>query len=109
MWPARFITLLLAAVTASGCGTLVNLRPLPAYPQVPGEGATWAAPKKIYGGVAFDAHAGAGLLQEATLDPPKGLLGAYVWGVDLPLSAVGDTLTLPVTIRAALQRDAPCP
>jgi len=67
------------------------------------------SPKKIYGGVAVDAYAGAGWFQEETLDPPKALLGAYVWGVDLPLSAVADTLTLPVTIRAAIQRDAPCP
>jgi len=57
------------------------------------------APRKIYGGVARDGRAGRGWFEEG-----KPLLGLYVWGVDLPLSAVGDTLTLPFTIRAAIDR-----
>jgi hypothetical protein len=31
---------------------------------------------------------------------------SYMLGIDLPLSAIADTLTLPITIPAALRGDA---
>jgi uncharacterized protein YceK len=62
----------------------------------------------VYGGVAVDALAGPGWFDEAaaTGNPAYAVLGLYVCLIDLPLSAVGDTLSLPITISAALDRDA---
>jgi len=86
----------LAACVAwlSGCGTVKNLQ---------GDGTP-------YGGVGTDARAAAVAWQDwsqpsgACIPPAFDLMRAgYLTAVDLPLSAVGDTLTLPFTIIAALQ------
>ena len=93
----------------TGCGTLLNFTAIPpAHPDaetlLANSSAGMPAAKEIYGGVYIDALAGKGWFEEATLDPPKALLGHYVWTVDLPLSAIGDTLTLPFTIPAEVER-----
>jgi uncharacterized protein YceK len=90
---------LLAAVVLSlgGCGTVGNL-------WCPCHGGDRA----VYGGVAIcvrRAENEAG--QAARLDSPWcfGHAAASVFDavIDLPLSAVGDTLTLPLTIPATLR------
>lgn len=90
------------AVWLSGCGTTVNLiQPRP-YPEGP----------EVYGGVADAAKS---VREWATQVSERSRKGDF-WGccataaccvissVDLPASAVGDTLTLPITILFALEK-----
>ena len=98
------VTLLAAAAACAlgGCGTLSNVGP----------GDCGAhSPKKVYGGVREDAAAvveygqkvgGASNPGEAA---STAALGLYFLAVDMPLSAVGDTLTLPWTIAASCRPD----
>jgi uncharacterized protein YceK len=107
----------LAAVLApalGGCGTVVNC-------------VSWNGPagREIYGGVKQDAQNGTSHLAEAFYGPPPSLspypekpdtgnhlltksfcagCGIGMLAVDLPISAVADTLTLPVTIPATLMK-----
>src|SRR5687768_16376702 len=93
----RFARRLSAALLPllAGCGTVANLVPVP-----PATGEM-----RVYGGVATDLDtarqmsAGAA----ATDDPVERCLcyaNAALAVLDVPLSAVGDTLTLPVTVAA---------
>jgi uncharacterized protein YceK len=72
----------LAAFVVSGCGTVANLQ---------------TGKPDFYGGVQHDVQ-----LLETPRSQPQGIgirnLGALVLFVDLPLSIVGDTLTLPLAI-----------
>jgi hypothetical protein len=77
-------------------------------------------PLKVYGGVRRDFEVGTEVLKRVAQGepPPPALdpiaragaagydlgLAAFFLGVDLPLSAVADTLTLRTTIPASLQR-----
>jgi uncharacterized protein YceK len=90
----------LALSALSGCGTVYNLQ---------GGGTP-------YGGVSEAAQAGADAWRywhhpEGACIPPSFDLAraVYLFGIDLPLSAVGDTLTLPVTIWWWLSGRRSCP
>src|SRR5271166_5898024 len=114
----RRTAICLAAVLAfapTGCGTAINL----VGQDRKGDSATPApAAKEVYGGVSLDTHVAASWIAAPFVEehPPNSALemtletvcktsvGAWVLAVDLPLSVVGDTLTLPVTIPAALQK-----
>lgn len=77
----------LALVILSGCGTAQNVI-LPKQPT------------RVYGGVQRDlVKIGDGILPTPGAERP--VLNALGGLVDLPFSAVGDTLTLPVTIPAS--------
>lgn len=114
----RGVTACLAAgliAALSGCGTAVNCLSFSGRP-----------PRAIYGGVKQDAQSGADHLAEAFArscptfsplpdnNPSLGTqlltrsfcagCGLCMLAVDLPVSAVADTLTLPVTIPAALKK-----
>jgi uncharacterized protein YceK len=80
----------LALVILSGCGTAQNVI-LPKQPM------------RVYGGVQRDLEKiGDGVVPRPGAERPV-LTG--LWGlVDLPFSAVGDTLTLPVTVPAQCSR-----
>lgn len=89
----RFRSSLLAACTAtlllSGCGTITNLRNAQKPPGEP--------PRcRAFGGVREDV----GTLTEAA--EPRAVLVLF----DLPLSLVGDTLTLPWAVKAARRQKA---
>jgi uncharacterized protein YceK len=99
------------AVALGGCGTMNNLRP----PEKGDKESPAPAGPSVYGGVGLDAQVGAkwlaaafmaerlpqvSFLESAVDSTCKVGIGAYVLAVDLPLSAVADTLTLPVTIPA---------
>ena len=114
----------LAAVLASalcGCGTMVNC-------------VGWNGPagREIYGGVKQDAVNGKSHIAEAFNGPTPSFspypdkpdtgshpfmksfcasCGIGMLAVDLPISAVADTLTLPVTVPATLMKkiDKPKP
>jgi uncharacterized protein YceK len=113
-------TACLAAVFAAalvGCGTVVNC--------INGDGA---AARDIYGGVKQDAQNGFRHLGEAFYGPAPCFTkmpqppspgrdfvaksfcagcGVGMLAVDLPVSAVADSLTLPVTVPATLMKKKP--
>lgn len=91
------------AVLLSGCGTICNFAsgaiPLPDDP---------VARPAIYGGVQLDAALITGMRPKETTEVTV-FVGACLL-VDIPLSLVGDTLTLPITLwldkrRAGSERD----
>jgi uncharacterized protein YceK len=94
-------------LSLAGCGTILNLTE---------DGPKSPVPKNsVYGGIAWDAVWGSNEFVCA-VDPfiNQGLTPWYgrffdlafvsLCLVDLPLSALADTLTLPITIQAAFQR-----
>ncbi len=98
--------LAVGAMSLSGCGTICNLvdgySPPPVGSQRPA----------VYGGVLLDLS----VLDEIERHPPKELdkgdpRPVMVWMVclmvDLPLSCVGDTLTLPITLPVQRRRTEP--
>jgi uncharacterized protein YceK len=95
-------TLALAAVSVmSGCGTMIgNLG-----------GLSLDHYYEVYGGVRVDLDFCRTGLKELW-NPSEGntrggaLLGEAAFAVDLPLSFVADTLTLPFTIKATLNGEA---
>jgi uncharacterized protein YceK len=96
-----FTALAVCVVWLSGCGTVNNL----------------SGGQAPYGGVQQDAKAGSKNLIDwrdgywrvpggYAIPPSLSLLAsAYLLGVDLPLSAVADTLTLPFTVAVAWQKE----
>jgi uncharacterized protein YceK len=92
-----------AALLLSGCGTICNF----AAAVAPSPDDHVARPA-VYGGVQLDAAVITGIQPDRTT---KGsvFIGACLL-VDVPLSLVGDTLTLPITLllercRAGSERD----
>ena len=88
-----------------GCGTCLNVCPFYSEGnEILAKG--WSEPpKEVYGGVAMDARFGAGLIVRESLDHLwAGPVGLVTLAVDLPLSLVGDTLTLPITVPAGIER-----
>lgn len=102
------------AIGLSGCGTVVNCT-----------NVNGAAPRAIYGGVRQDAQNGTRHLTEAFSGPAPtftqmpqppnaardfasksfcAACGVCMLAVDLPVSAVADTLTLPVTVTSTLTK-----
>ncbi len=105
------------AFALGGCGTVNNLRPPPREDK-DNPNAAALGTRTAYGGVGLDARIGGALLASAfgskrqaqeslvvsALDGPcKVGVGAWLLAVDLPLSALADTLTLPVTVPATLK------
>jgi uncharacterized protein YceK len=86
----------------SGCGTMTNITGL-------SMGGHYMEP---YGGVRLSVDYGADNWQHVVHPTPdagrvSSLVGtAYDFGIDLPVSAIGDTLTLPFTLRAALKGES---
>jgi uncharacterized protein YceK len=85
-------------LAGSGCGTVLNF--------FNGESA---GEKRVYGGVRIDCEVAAEQLKDHRVDGPPLVLWALF---DLPLSAFGDTLTLPLVLAARwheLTDDQPSP
>ena len=85
------------ALLGGGCGTLVNVTSF-APPEIGG------GQRLVYGGVLWDLE---GEYRALTTPYPQYRLGVrlpmiFFYLLDLPLSAVGDTLTLPITLGEAL-------
>jgi uncharacterized protein YceK len=89
----RRIALLLVlgclVMAGSGCGTVLNF--------FNGEGG---GPKHIYGGVQIDCQVAAEHLKDR---PAQGIPLVLCAILDLPLSLLGDTLTLPLVLSDQLQ------
>jgi hypothetical protein len=101
----RWWTVLLLAGSGalSGCGTIANNHPDSLILGKQG-------PRRIYGGVRGDVECGFSCIAKAFQSDSVGgflenaLLLPCCCAIDLPLSAIGDTITLQVTIRATLDR-----
>lgn len=97
----------LAATLLGGCGTYANFKQ---------EGCKNA---RVYGGVMYDVKSieewGAARPLGSETDPQRGagtLVGYGLIGLDFPLSAIADTITLPITVPLAIWGDpkpAPSP
>jgi uncharacterized protein YceK len=93
---ARAAVLVLAAFL-SGCGTLANL-----------SGQGWER-TRIYGGVLGDVKSAGDWIDNNPISAQTDILkdvgtvvGVALVGLDVPLSAIGDTVTLPVTIPVTI-------
>jgi uncharacterized protein YceK len=101
----RIPILFLALVPLSvGCGTITNLQ-YPAGIDAPeGSGETC----QPYGGVILAARAGKEHVTNP-ISPAHGMtelspfLALYFWGIDLPLSMIGDTITFPIAAARILK------
>jgi uncharacterized protein YceK len=83
-----------------GCGTLLD-----AVVRDSKEGH--ASNPSVYGGVQFDAHALSAtpeLFRAPDQGPMLAALCVAFWVVDLPISAIADTLALPFSLSAAYAR-----
>jgi uncharacterized protein YceK len=91
----------IVALFLCGCGTMANLSL--------GARQGWKN-ASIYGGVSRDIRSAEDWVDHnwtsgENLDIPQDIgtvVGVGLVGIDLPLSAIGDTLTLPITIPAAI-------
>src|SRR5262245_23517470 len=89
-WIANWKIAAVALVCALGCGTVTNLDD---HARVP----------EYYGGVRQDWQAGTELFRQPGANPDSGFgrvarfgTAACILAVDMPLSAIADTVTLPV-------------
>jgi uncharacterized protein YceK len=100
---ARLGLALLAAPLLAGCGTVLG--------NVGGLSFMSDHRMEPYGGVKLCLEVGTHCFKEAG-DPREqnrlgaSLCGAYWLALDLPMSAVADTLTLPLTVPATLRGEA---
>jgi uncharacterized protein YceK len=105
------LALLALAVSSGGCGTVLNtvLLPPPDSEEKIST-AEWDCGKRVYGGVLWDweeaRHADyADILSSDPDEVRKARLQMKLMCLlDLPLSAVGDTLMLPYTVPCAIWR-----
>lgn len=91
---------LMAVPLLAGCGTMLG--------NVGGLSYMKGHYMEPYGGVKVCLEGGTRCLKEATAPGEEHrlvplLCGTYMLGFDLPMSAVADTLTLPLTITATLK------
>jgi uncharacterized protein YceK len=97
----RVLVATVCVLASSGCATFLNVRGIE-FPENSRIFRPGRHPEKlIYGGVKVDAQAGLGAIQERYY-----LAAGYLWLVDLPMSAIADTVTLPITIPATITRGA---
>ncbi len=85
-----------------GCGTLANLKAPTADP--PGNFLHEESAVKPYGGDVYDANEGLKAAREGGL---LWVFAPYVLFVEMPLSFVGDTLTLPYVLYRLTRPDPP--
>ena len=98
---SRAAALLIAVLFLCGCGTIANLQT--------GARQGWKH-AYIYGGVRRDVESAGGWINHNwtwgknldILQDAGTVVGVVLVGIDLPLSAAGDTLTLPVTVPIAI-------
>ena len=97
---AGFAGLALSAL--GGCGTWMNVQDLP--PNIALRDQRIPT-QRVYGGVHDDIDIATDVLhRDSAVSPWQSALGLYLLTIDLPISAVADTATLPLCIGAALDR-----
>lgn len=86
------------ACLASGCGTCLNLVPDVQIQNREHFALSINPPKTVYGGVRLDAAVAAKSVQKLPSSPIAASVFLSMALIDLPMSFVGDTLTLPITV-----------
>ena len=95
MWRRTTVIVVLAApMLLSGCGTVANIQPWESItpPGYRGEVS------RIFGGVQTDCTAIRASAKEVANGEHDSAGRLLIWTLDLPLSLIGDTLTLPYTL-----------
>jgi len=101
----RVTVLWIAVLFVCGCGTIANLET--------GARQEWKN-ATIYGGARRDIHSARQWIDHSwtwgknlnVIQDIGTVVGVVLVGIDVPLSAVGDTVTLPVTVSIALWSNA---
>jgi uncharacterized protein YceK len=99
---------LIVAVTGilSGCATVVNLKEGYSFELKPSGGSS--PPKTVYGGVIRDVTSIQDALKMESDNPFHEIVfkavAVPIFAADIPLSAIADTLTLPITASTAGER-----
>ena len=100
-FPMKTFSSVLLCLFLTGCGTWHNV--VRTEENVAGEMVSIPGPKTVYGGVERDIEVASDWL---SLSPAWQVAAipilAYYTLIDLPLSAVGDTITLPLTVAESL-------
>lgn len=94
----------LLPLAAGGCSTAMNVSGS-YFALGPTDESPKPRPKQVYGGTRLAARMGRDYLNYTSLDGAELFAVPYglgIWAIDLPLSLVGDTLTLPVTVPAEI-------
>jgi uncharacterized protein YceK len=95
MWRRTAVIVVLAApALLSGCGTLANIQSTESIKPPGGHGEV----SRIYGGVQTDCTAIRASAKEVANGEQDSVARLFIWTFDLPLSLIGDTLTLPYTL-----------
>ena len=93
------------ACLACGCGTAINLAPTIAAERTDQYMSVGIGPRRaIYGGVALDLAVAGRSIRNLPQHPRAAAVFLPAAVIDLPFSAIGDTLTLPMTIPATFDR-----
>jgi uncharacterized protein YceK len=101
----RALLMLGVACLACGCGTAINLAPTIAAERTDQYMSVSIGPRRaIFGGVALDLAVAGRSLRNLPQHPRAAAVFLPAAVIDLPFSAIGDTLTLPMTIPATLDR-----
>ena len=102
---SRALRLSIAALPLlAGCGTALNVSPLVQIRQLEHFELTISAPRSMYGGVQLDTAVASRAARKLADRPILATSFLVASVIDLPLSAIGDTLTLPITIPASIDR-----
>src|SRR5438094_850211 len=98
-----FLAFVLVAFT--GCGTLQNMADEP--PGMFWPGGDTVPTRRVFGGLRYDVEITTCAVTSTWPSYGWALYGpwlGYVWMVDMPMCLVSDTLTLPWTAYAEVQR-----
>lgn len=99
----RVIPIGLLAGLMWGCGTAVNLAPMPTVERTDQYWSVGVGPNRaVYGGVVVDLNVARKSIQTFPEHPRLAAVFLPASLIDLPFSAIGDTLTLPVMINASI-------
>src|SRR4029079_6814850 len=85
------IVALMATALLSGCGTVANMQETSGITPPGGRGE----PSRVYGGVQSDFSAIQASVQQVSNGEQDSVARLLIWALDVPLSLIGDTVTLP--------------
>jgi hypothetical protein len=99
------LPMILSLCWSCGCSTAMNVTDN-YFLFGPATNSRIPAPREIYGGTQLAMEIGWNYVTYSNQDGAEfsAVPGLCIWMIDVPLSVVGDTLMLPVTISASIDR-----
>ena len=98
----RTLSTVLLPCVLCGCGTAINLAPTASVQRSDQYWSARVGPKRaVYGGVALDLDVAGRSVRNFREHPRLAAVFLPASLIDLPFSAIGDTLTLPLTINGS--------